>query len=85
MKKIIVDTLGADNGSTPILSGALRALTENSDIFLTFIGNSTDIADAVSVLNIMAEGTNDMTADVNGDGTVDIADFVSVLNFMAQQ
>ena len=45
----------------------------------------TDIADAVSVLNIMAEGTNDMTADVNGDGTVDIADFVSVLNFMAQQ
>ena len=46
---------------------------------------STDIADAVSVLNIMAEGTNDMTADVNGDGTVDIADFVSVLNFMAQQ
>jgi hypothetical protein len=33
----------------------------------------------------MAEGTNDMTADVNGDGTVDIADFVSVLNFMAQQ
>ena len=51
MKKIIVDTLGADNGSTPILSGALRALKENSDIFLTFIGNSTDIADAVEKAN----------------------------------
>ena len=46
---------------------------------------SIDIADAVSVLNIMAEGTNDPVGDVNGDEKVDIADFVSVLNIMAEQ
>ena len=44
-----------------------------------------DIADAVTVLNIMAEGLHPANADVNGDGKVDIADFVSVLNIMAEQ
>ncbi len=44
-----------------------------------------DIADAVSILNLMAEGSNDSAADLNGDGKVDIADFVSVLNLMAEQ
>lgn len=47
--------------------------------------SNIDIADAVSVLNIMAEGSNDVVGDVNGDGTVDIADFVSILNIMAEQ
>ena len=42
-----------------------------------------DIADAVSVLNLMAEGSFSKMADLNGDGTVDIADFVSILNKMA--
>jgi len=45
----------------------------------------TDMADAVSVLNLMAEGSDDSAADLNGDGKVDIADFVSVLNLMAEQ
>ena len=44
-----------------------------------------DIADAVSVLNIMAAGGYSTAADVNGDGKVDIADFVSILNIMAAQ
>ena len=44
-----------------------------------------DIADAVSVLNLMAEGTFNKLADLNGDGTVDIADFVSILNKMAER
>ena len=44
-----------------------------------------DIADAVTVLNIMAGGTNDPVADLNGDQKVDIADFVTVLNIMAAQ
>lgn len=44
-----------------------------------------DIADAVSILNIMAEGTNDPAGDLNEDGKVDIADFVTVLNIMAEQ
>ena len=45
----------------------------------------TDIADAVSVLNIMAEGGYSEAADINGDKSVDIADFVSILNIMAAQ
>ncbi len=47
--------------------------------------DKVDIADAVSVLNLMAAGNDDPDADLNGDGKVDIADFVSVLNLMAQQ
>ena len=44
-----------------------------------------DIADAVTVLNIMAAGEYNSDADVNEDGKVDIADFVTILNIMAQQ
>ena len=45
----------------------------------------TDIADAVSVLNLMAEGGYSEAADINGDNAIDIADFVSILNLMAEQ
>ena len=44
-----------------------------------------DIADAVTVLNIMAAGEYNASADINGDQKVDIADFVSILNIMAAQ
>ena len=44
-----------------------------------------DIADAVTVLNLMASGEDNPDADVNGDGKVDIADFVTILNMMAVQ
>jgi len=44
---------------------------------------TVDIADAVSVLEIMAEGSDDAAADLNGDGKVDIADFVTILQMMA--
>ena len=47
--------------------------------------DKVDIADAVSVLDLMAEGKEDSAADLNGDGKVDIADFVSVLDLMAAQ
>ena len=47
--------------------------------------NKVDIADAVSVLNIMASGVFDAKADLNNDGKIDVADFVSVLNIMAAQ
>ena len=43
MKKIIVDTLGSDNGCYPIVSGALCAMMENKDISLVFVGNKSDI------------------------------------------
>ncbi len=46
--------------------------------------DKVDIADAVTVLNFMADGSNDPVADLNGDGKVDIADFVTVLNLMAE-
>ena len=44
-----------------------------------------DIADAVSVLDMMAAGSNDSSGDLNGDGKVDIADLVAVLDIMARQ
>lgn len=44
-----------------------------------------DIADAVTVLNIMAAGEYNASADLNGDGKDDIADFVTILNIMAAQ
>jgi hypothetical protein len=44
-----------------------------------------DIADAVTVLNIMAAGDYIAEADLNEDGKIDIADFVTVLNIMAAQ
>lgn len=43
-----------------------------------------DIADAVTILIVMASDTENPAADLNGDGAVDIADFVTVLNMMAQ-
>ena len=55
MKKIIVDTLGSDNGSAPIIKGSLRALKENPDVSLIFIGNSDDINDLVEKNNAEAE------------------------------
>ena len=42
-----------------------------------------DIADAVTVLNVMAEGVYSEEADLNNDSKIDIADFVTVLNIMA--
>jgi biopolymer transport protein ExbD len=42
-----------------------------------------DIADAVTVLNIMAAGGYDAKADLNADQKVDVADFVEMLNKMA--
>ena len=44
-----------------------------------------DIADAVTVLNIMAANEYNADADLNKDNKVDIADFVSILNIMAAQ
>ena len=43
-----------------------------------------DIADAVSILNLMAESKYTEDADINKDNKVDIADFVSILNIMAE-
>ena len=42
-----------------------------------------DIADAVSVLNLMASSGYEKAADLNNDDKIDIADYISVLNIMA--
>ena len=47
--------------------------------------DKVDIADAVTVLNIMAAGNYNAEADLNKDQKIDIADFVTVLNIMAAQ
>ena len=44
-----------------------------------------DIADAVAVLDLMAENGYVPAADFNRDGKIDIADFVIVLDIMANQ
>ena len=71
--KAVEFTWNIEQGEEPGIKGDL-----NGD-------KKVDIADAVSILNIMAEGTNDPKADLNDDGKVDIADFVTVLNIMAEQ
>ena len=44
-----------------------------------------DVADAQSVLNIIADEDYMPGADVNNDGKVDVADYQSILNLMADQ
>ena len=61
-----------------------------TDNFFSALGDlngdeKVDIADAVTVLNIMAAGEYKAEADVNHDQKVDIADFVTILNIMAAQ
>ena len=62
-----------------------RAITKSTPSGDLNGDGKVDIADAVTVLNIMAAGTNNAEADLNMDGKVDIADFVTVLNIMAAQ
>lgn len=47
MKKIIIDTLGADNGFYPIVCGALKALAENPELEIVFCGTQSDIENLI--------------------------------------
>lgn len=73
LKQIVYVQIGTDDFEVPGKLGDL-----NGD-------EKVDIADAVSVLNIMAVSSYSSAADVNSDQKVDIADFVTVLNIMAGQ
>ena len=69
----------------------VNVLLGTDDFFVTIVTGdlngdaAVDIADAVSVLNIMSEGGYSQVADINGDDKVDIADFVGILDIMAEQ
>lgn len=43
MKKLIVDTLGADNGCFPIVCGVLKAMAERDDFSVVFAGDKSEI------------------------------------------
>ena len=62
-------------------------ITADKPILVGDLNNDgkVDIADAVTVLNIMAAGQYNAPADVNGDQKVDVADLVTILNIMAAQ
>ena len=45
----------------------------------------TNLADALTILDKMAEGSNDAAYDINGDGSVNLSDFLSILDIMAEQ
>ncbi len=48
MKKIIVDTLGGDNGCEPIIRGSLRVLKELPDIGIILVGDESEITGYLS-------------------------------------
>ena len=65
-------------------------VTQTSDEVIVITGDlngdqKVDIADAVTVLDIMATGEYNADADLNGDQKVDIADFVTILDIMAEE
>ena len=43
MKKIVIDTLGGDNGALPLLCGSARCMKEHSDVFCVFSGDKEEI------------------------------------------
>ena len=42
MKKIVIDTLGGDNGAMPLLYGSADYMKEHSDVFCVFAGEKTE-------------------------------------------
>ena len=63
MRRIIIDTLGSDNGSGPIVKGALRTLEEHPDIILTFVGEEGEIIEIIEKSNADASRTEIIHTD----------------------
>ena len=51
MKKIIIDTYGADRGTLPIIRGALHALSQWEDLSVVLVGNRKEIEQEMLALN----------------------------------
>ncbi len=47
------------------------------------IDGAVDVADISSVIDVMAQGTNDPIGDVNADNAVDVADIGTIIDIMA--
>lgn len=90
--KLIEVTDEADGSRT---FRAMRATTANSTTSYATItiktvkrgdvngDNRVDVADIASVIDVMANGSNDNAADVNHDGKVDVADIATIIDTMA--
>jgi hypothetical protein len=42
-----------------------------------------NVGDIMVVINIMADGDNDLKGDLNGDGKVNVGDIMAIINIMA--
>lgn len=55
MKKIVVDTLGADLGAMPIIKGVVKALVENQNLGVVFVGRAADVTQGIRGTDIAVE------------------------------
>ena len=51
MIKLVIDTLGSDNGYIPSVKGSIRALNEIDDLYLVLAGHKDEILELLSTLN----------------------------------
>ncbi|MBO7137051.1 MAG: dockerin type I repeat-containing protein [Bacteroidaceae bacterium] len=84
-----IDCIPANTSYLKVSAGTpavLNLLVDSGTILGDLNGDGkVDIADAVAVLNIIADGKYNKNADINNDQKIDIADFVAILNIMTQQ
>lgn len=51
MKRILIDTFGADRGTSVIVNGALRALKKRNDFKIAFFGDEEELQNTVSAFD----------------------------------
>ena len=51
MKRILIDTFGADRGTSVIVRGALRALKKRDDFKIAFFGDEEELQSTVSAFD----------------------------------
>ena len=51
MIKIVVDLLGADKPQTELVSGAIRAISENKDLYVYLMGRKAELEDFLANVN----------------------------------
>ena len=51
MIKIVVDLLGADKPQTELVSGAIRAISENKDLYVYLMGRKAELEKFLANVN----------------------------------